>query len=318
MWVASNDVEKVVDWFYRRSSAQFLGLFVAGDRKFDALLRAVITDRQTIDVILGPSVDLVLFSDAEFEPSMDTSLRRISKLTKWTPKLTRSIPNATIMTTHDIASSLKLGIDDLPGLVLLRRRTGWRDNEPERLTLSLRGATDVEFLIDFLRAFRRSIERIETARSARFKFSEASLAEVERDMNSRIEQTAVVDKRVKRIARIANETQEIAAPSDNKSEKARVAEQRLSKAEIAKYNAEVRIAKLDAKICIDSALKCVMLADEEITKLQAVLDHFERRLSYGLGRDRLFKFLGLSEKMLGPVKRIIRLAVAIKTGGAAL
>jgi hypothetical protein len=92
----------------------------------------------------------------------------------------------------------------------------------------------------------------------------------------------------------------------------------LGKAKVAKHNAELRIAKLDAQMPIEVALKCATLADEEIQELQAVLDRFERRLSYSLMRDRFFEFLGLSEKMLGPVKRIIRLAVAIKTGGAAL
>jgi hypothetical protein len=137
-------------------------------------------------------------------------------------------------------------------------------------------------------------------------------------MRARIDETAVVAKRVSRIARIVDETQGIHVSPDQESEHARVAERRLSKAKVAKHNAELRIAKLDAQIPIEGALKCATLADEEIKELQAVLDRFERRLSYSLRRDRFFEFLGLSEKMLGPVKRIIRLAVAIKTGGAAL
>lgn len=318
MWVASNDVEEVVDWFYRHSSAQFLGVFVAGDRKFDTLLRAVIESRQTIDVILGPLIDLVLFSDDGFELRQDAPLRHISKLSKWTPRFKSSISNATAMSTHDIALSLKLKVDDLPGLVLLRRRIGRRDSEAKPLVLSLKGATDVDFLIDFLRAFRKSLERIETARSAGFRFSEASLAEVERNMISRIDQQVVIEKRVKRIAAYVEEAQAIVASPDTGLELACVSKTRLSKAKVAKHNAEIRIAKLDAQVPIEVAIKCATLADEEITELQVVLDRFERRLSYSLARDGFFNFLGLSEKMLAPIKRIIRLAVAIKTGGAAL
>ncbi len=318
MWVASNDVEKVIDWFYRRSSARFLGVFVAGDRNFDSLLRSVVASRQTFDVILGPCIDLVLFSNAEFESEQNIPVRHISNLSKWTPQRTRGISNATFMSTNDIASSLKLGIDDLPGLVLLRKRDGRRDDGSERLVLSLRGATDVDFLVDFFRAFRKSLERVETARSTKFRLNDLGLAEIERNVTSRAAEAAVIEKCDKRISRYLGEAQLTAASSDDELEQARIAEQRLNKAKVAKYNARHRIAKLDAQVPIETVVKFMMLADEEIKELQAVLDRFERRLSYALARDRVFRFLGLSEITMSQVKRIIQLAAAIKAGSGAL
>jgi hypothetical protein len=354
MWVASNDVEQVVDWFYRQSRAHFLGVFVAGDRKFDALLQAVIANRRTIDVITGPCIDMVLFSTGEFTPEggANTPIKHISALTKWTPQLARNISNAVVMSTHEIASAMNLGIDDLPSLVLLKRGARSRNPESNRLVLRLRGAADIEFLIEFLRAFRKSLERIDETRLAGLRLSEGSLTEIENTMTNHMQETAVIIKRDERISRYAVEIREslphgaveseelIAAMRSASSNEALMAKlshlsgrepdqiesaipaetmKRLQKTQVARRNAENRLAKLNEQMpSPDAVLRCAHLTVEEITELQAVLNRFERKLSYGLKREQVFNFLGLSEKMLDRVKKIIKLAVAIKSGGASL
>ena len=82
MWVASNDIEVVVDWFYRESKAQFLGLFVAGDAGLGGFLDSVLEKRDVLDGLLGSAIDLVLLSP-EHRPVGSSAVRRITKLRKW-------------------------------------------------------------------------------------------------------------------------------------------------------------------------------------------------------------------------------------------
>lgn len=355
MWIATNDVERVVDWFYKRSDAHFLGVFVAGDRKFDSILKAVIANRQTIDIITGPCIDVVLFSTADLtlRGAGDPPIRHISNLTKWTPTFTREIANATTMSTNDIASAMKLGIDDLPSLVLLRRQARrWDPEEVSRLTLKLRGAADIDFLIEFFRAFRKSLERLQRARSEGLQGTEQALVKIESHIADRMAETAVVEKRIARISRDIAEIQRCMALDAFNSEhllailrsassvdefisglstataiEATQIERSLSgatlkrliKAQVAQRNAERRLSKLRGQMPnLRNALEYVELTEQEISELQVVLDRFERKLSYALKREQVFKFLGVSEKLLDRVKRIVRLAAAIKTGGASL
>jgi len=257
------------------------------------------------------------------------------------------------MSTNDIASAMKLGIDDLPSLVLLRRQARrWDPEEVSRLTLKLRGAADIDFLIEFFRAFRKSLERLQRARSEGLQGTEQALVKIESHIADRMAETAVVEKRIARISRDIAEIQRCMALDAFNSEhllailrsassvdefisglstataiEATQIERSLSgatlkrliKAQVAQRNAERRLSKLRGQMPnLRNALEYVELTEQEISELQVVLDRFERKLSYALKREQVFKFLGVSEKLLDRVKRIVRLAAAIKTGGASL
>jgi hypothetical protein len=222
------------------------------------------------------------------------------------------------MTTHDIAAAMKLSIDNLPGLILMRRHAKHLAVDSERFVLSLRGTSDVDFLIAFLRAFRKSLERIEKARPAGLHRTEGALAEIERTMTNYLKTSDGIKRLDERISRHLEEIQNDKMPQ-NHNPFLGVILTRLQRTRVARQKTQLRLDTLFRLIpTLTVAAECAELSEQEHTELQEVLDRFERRLSYALRRDRIFEFLGLTEKTLGLLPRIVKLAVGIKSGGASL
>ena len=345
MWVASNDVEEVIDWFFRHSKAHFLGLFVAGDPKFGKFLKDVLSQRQTIDIISGHAIDLVLFSPEPIgeDPIFGSSIQHIGNLKKWTPSFSGKVADATAMSTNDIATALRLQIDDLPGLVLMRRRAPGDDYNANRLVLRLRGAHDVEFIIAFLREFRRSVERYSLEQARSIRKSESRLIDIEHRLSRLPAEQLVIDKRIRLLQRFSGELAtaldlqpqtgdflfallrdaetepdiwqgiaEISGTSiDDVREKipARLIA-RANTARLARKNAIANIEKLEDGL--EDSFAYVGLLEEEAIGLERILRSYERKITIETSWQKFLDFLKISEGVLGRAKRLAKLIVAFK------
>ncbi len=335
MWIASNDIEVVVDWFYRESKAQFLGLFVAGDAGLGGFLDSVLEKRDVLDGLLGSAIDLVLLSP-EHRPVGSSAVRRITKLRKWDVDRKKDLTTATEMSAQEIAKALEVDEDKLPGLVILGRRSR-RGNSRPKLVLPLRSVEDSSFLIDFLPVFRRSLDTMrafsQTAPKTRDWFEA-----IEHNVHHLQQREADARRQEQRIAAnldalssslaarglvLPTPDERLAAAGSIPDLRRIVSEQlrdtdastldgilaqpelkailkRLGHAQVARRTARAGIAKLQrATPSTDELSKMrtvIELTQADVSSLESLIEKHSRRPNGSIPAEVLFELVGLTEK----------------------
>lgn len=341
MWVASNDIELVVDWFYRKSKAQFLGLFVAGDTGLKGFLDSVLEKRDVIDSLLGSAIDLVLLS-REHRPIGSSTVRQVTKLRKWDADRKEDLRTATEMSAREIASALDIDEDKLPGLVILGRKSR-RGNSRPKLVLPLRNVEDSRFLIEFLPVFRQSLDRMR-AFSQTTPRTKGWFEAIEHNVNHLHQREADVRRQEQRIAAnlealsknlaaqglVLPTSDERLAAAGSIPDLRRIVSERfkdkdastldgilaqpefetilkhLRRAQVARRTARAGIAKLQRATPSTGELSqletVIELTQADVSRLESLIKDHTRRLSYPIPMPDLFSLLGLSEQFRNNVE----------------
>jgi hypothetical protein len=261
----------------------------------------------------------------------------------------KKIKRGTTLATHELTEILKITADDLPALILLSRAT------TDRLVLRMRGAADAEFVIDFLRTVSTSLQRMENAeesgdllRRTSVKILETTLARIkaEQDVlekNARrleraaaqlgdlllscdlpLSQAAIVDSLKKgepvgwidKLMELIGGKEKSGARRLLNSAAANRAFQIAEKARIASANAQKRISNFEATIpSHDEMQRYLAMHAQALNEIQGTITKFENRISYRIATERVTAVIGMTDQLLGKVKRLISLLASVKTGG---
>jgi hypothetical protein len=278
-------------------------------------------------------------------------IHHISQINKSLANTRKKIIQATALATHDIADLLKLSADDLPSLILMGR------GKDQRLILRTRGHADAEFVIEFLRALRKVLESMDEIKSTRISVGEGTILRAETALSQIQLERSVVEKRNDRLERISIEFLESLAnadltPDDRLAKIIRVTDggdlapklveacdaeyrpkleeylkrpdaidliRKAQKAGNARRIAQKRIHQYEALLPpTDELEKYILLQESVFAELEAVRQKFDRKLSYQIGQARVLAFVGASTQVLTKAKKLIQLALAVKTGGMSL
>jgi hypothetical protein len=261
----------------------------------------------------------------------------------------RKIVNASAVASTEVKEMLTLGTDEVPCLVLLRKF------DDEKLVLRTRDQAEAEFIIEFLRALNVSLERFDRAQAMDIP-TEGALRQAEETLPKiKIEEDALA-RNTARLRRTASElaielakadvimdSQAITSCFENdeigefgqalvglaeRVDQARaaldgsMAKQLLARAEkarIACRNARRRIANFNKIMpSTDQLERYLGLHQSALDELEGVVAKFDRKITYRLGVEHVTNFFGMSVQILSKAKKLIKLASAVKSGGASL
>ncbi len=242
--------------------------------------------------------------------------------------------------TNELTEFLGLGIDDIPSLVLVHKSFDFSTRQPV-LVLRTRGQADADFLIEFLRAIRKLSETQRKANADLVELARhhdpagAMDIEIGRSLSARrhIErQAAFLVRTVAEHGFIANERQMIddvlaaSVPRDG-IESALAASglpaERFADLEVSDPRVRTGCANL---VKSRQRLDRVAAAGEQyalqveggLAEFQALLDRFDRKISYQIASDQVLSFFKFTTSILKKAKQLVQLIGAVKTGGTHL
>jgi hypothetical protein len=351
MWVGKGDAEDVIKWFQANSRAEWLGFFVAGDRRYNQLLNKVLAQGDIFDVNSGSHIDLFLFGTGKtirvFGQGRDAevdvvSLTKLEQGDRWPEILhvgdvnrsavgVNQITKSSINATHRIVEILDLRVDDLPSLALVRKDFDFAIKEP-KLILRTRGRADVEFLIEFIRSMRRVLE------NKKQLWHRESY-----DFHDKIDKLPNLMRRIKRQSAFLSEllgsvgfsisAQSLATAILNGSSSEQglrdaAAQQGLDPAKLEQLLDDPAIVRIRGHLIsthkkLNSALReienYVSLHEALCTdELKTLIAKFEGKISFRIAVENVVHFFNLVTPFLTKVKKVIKLAAAVKSGGWSL
>jgi hypothetical protein len=352
MWVGKGDAEDVIKWFRANSRAEWLGFFVAGDQRYNQLLNKVLAQGDIFDVNSGGYIDLFLFGTGQtvrvFGEGRDAevdavSLTKLEQRDRWPEILhigdvnrsavgVKQITKASIDATHRIVEILGLHVDDLPSLALVRKDFDFATKEP-KLILRTRGQADVDFLIEFIRSMRRVLENKNTL-LRRESYDLRHGVDKLPDFMRRIErQSAFLSKLLGSVG-FSISAQPLAtailnASSSEQGLRDAATRQGLDPAKLERILLDdptfVRVHGhlIRTHKKINSALReienYVSLYDALcVQQLETLIARFEGKISSRVAVESLLHFFNFTTPFLTKMKKVIKLAAAVKSGGWSL
>lgn len=349
MRVGVGDAGDVIDWFKANSRAEWLGFFVAGDQKYNRLLNEVLAQGDVFDVISGYDIDLLLFgtggkigllgegTDISVDATPLTELKqgyapiKISNINEINRSAVgvKQITKASVAASHRIVELLGLGVDDLPSLAFIRKDFDRREKGP-KLVLPTRGQADAEFLIEFVRSMRRVLEKHRKADSMQ-KFSHTIdnfptlIRDVERQSAflSKILSSAGFDIEPHSLATaILNSPscwQGLATVAAQCGIDVPNVEQVLQN-DPAASRVQRHLTKSQKRISdtVTRANDYIALRETAYADLEEVVEKFQRKISFRITTNYFRQFFSFSTDALTKAKKLINLAVAVKSGGSSL
>ena len=279
-------------------------------------------------------------------------IKHISEVNSTSVDARRKLIKATALATHDLRDTLQLEGDDLPGLILLRK--GAR----QKLVLRTRGHADTELLVALLRAIDRSLASAEQTDSVRVAVTDSALRQANAAIGKMELEERVIAKMERRLEVAAVGLLEILVKSDlpgidnfaqllrEKDRNGVLSETLLDSFDASfRDRARIRLAEADAQTLLvraERAGKARQIAKSRIaqyqrllpppgrlkeyisiqegidSELEGVISRFERAISYRILRSQVADFAKRSTQLLSNARKLLKLAVSIKTGGSSL
>lgn len=349
MIVGIGDAGHVIQWFKANSRAEWLGFFVAGDRKYNHLLNEVLAQGDVFDVISGYDIDLLLFGaggkigilsqgkDFRVDATPLTELKQGDAPIKIANihEVNRSavgvkhITKASVAASHRIVELLGLGVDDLPSLAFIRKDFDFREKGP-KLVLPTRGQADAEFLVNFVRSMRRVLEKHRKASDKQI-YSETIerfptlIQDVERQSAflSEMLRSAGLD-----IGAHSLTTAILNSPSLRQGFAIVAAQsgidlsvmERALEDDLGAKRVQGHLGKSQKRISetVSRAHDYVALREAVYADLEEVVERFQRRVSFRVTTGHFRHFFSFSTDALSKAKKLINLAAAVKSGGTSL
>jgi hypothetical protein len=218
----------------------------------------------------------------------------------------------------------------LPSLTLIRKDFDYSSKEP-KIVLRTQGQADVDFITDFIRSVRRALQKQDDS---------AAMWGPRHELSNAIEKLTSSRKSIERQAGylcklLASEGISVSSERMTKVVVDEALHQHALKALILQEGGDVdTLTQKNAAISrVLQNTRRIMSRNEHVAReitaqinsyedslneIERIVAQFERRISFKISASHVLKFFKLSTDVLTKMKKLVSLAVALKSGGASL